>query len=365
MSRHTRQEDLLDLLYGEASQEDAATLRQAIADDDELAAQWERLQQNHQIVSAHVPPLSDAPVDVQDAILAAARKDAPSAAPRSPNGPPRRNTFWSNPKRNGVLGLALGAALVLIGAFFVFDLEQSEMLHQEAAAPEPMAMAAFEEDEPEHEGSIGEQTPAALAQVDDLEPEVDSELDLQPDVEPGVVDHRQAPPSVLERLARLDEPRTESSPSREPAPARARSRGLGSASSPSPSASPRSIPAAQPRGASRRAAPRPAARRPMSDTAGSAPSFDLEFDSASPAVEDDEDAEQAKEKDEKSPLEMAKKALDRGNTAAAKHYLQKALADKDLSDEDRQRAEGIRRNIFIRELDRENRPASIPPSPTF
>ncbi|MFW5854727.1 MAG: anti-sigma factor family protein, partial [Thermodesulfobacteriota bacterium] len=78
----TRQDELLDLLYGELSPQEEAEVRAAIDDDEKLRKEWEELQGDREVVRAAVPEAFEVPEEVTAAILERARVKKPGR--RSP-----------------------------------------------------------------------------------------------------------------------------------------------------------------------------------------------------------------------------------------------------------------------------------------
>lgn len=137
MTSQSHSDQLLDLLYGELSPSQEAELRQAIADDDELAATWQELCESHGEIQTHIPPPQEVPSSVQSAILAAAAEHTASTGPkrRSPKGENSRKGLWNTLITSGNAQAAVSLAAVLACIGVVITMLSPHAVFDEPDAP--------------------------------------------------------------------------------------------------------------------------------------------------------------------------------------------------------------------------------------
>ncbi len=230
-----RTDQLLDLLYGECSPDEAEALRRAIDEDEALAKEWERLVADREAVQEHMTRTPEMPDEVHASILDRASQQA--AATKGAHGDDHASSLpWMGMAAAAVALLAAGAAYYLVvqlGAAPQTDMleppptEVAEPMHDEAPPPAATAQAQDQAQAQEEEESPGEElleaSEEAIAsaqeqaeeQAEEAQAQIIAQLqDRTTETEDrGATDSDEAPPSRSTR----PHPRPQASPpSQEP-----------------------------------------------------------------------------------------------------------------------------------------------------
>ena len=156
MTASSHSDQLLDLLYGELTAEEEARLRRAIAEDDDLQAEWAALESTHQAVRAHVPEPQEVSAELRDSIMAAASEAVRDRPGRRTGGIERRSSIWSTFLTGGRLQAAVTLGVLLLTSATVYTLFNATYVLgpnvtdevssvSVAGAPEPGAPAAADD----------------------------------------------------------------------------------------------------------------------------------------------------------------------------------------------------------------------------
>ncbi len=167
MESSSHRDQLLDLLYGELSPEQEAELRRAIADDDDLAERWQQLKKAHGEVRKHVPEPQQVPVELQDAIMDAAKTHANDGPKRRGAGPTSTDGGWSTLVSSGRVWAGVSMAAVLLASATLYTVYSSM---EQTVSPEAQRSVAVA-DEPTYQAPATEEVAAVDKEVEAREAE--------------------------------------------------------------------------------------------------------------------------------------------------------------------------------------------------
>lgn len=112
---------LLELLYGELSEDEERALRREINSDEELADEWRQLRDARSEVWRQIPDPEPMPDEVRDSILEAARRGDEEKPRRGADAPRGDESIWRRATRSGTTQALVSAALVmLVGGGFLY-----------------------------------------------------------------------------------------------------------------------------------------------------------------------------------------------------------------------------------------------------
>ncbi len=217
MDTFPHNDELLDLLYGECSPEEEARLREAIADDEELAEQWRQLQQVHGDVQRHIPPPEEVPDEVSAAILDAASQYRSNTTGSSKN----RSTspgdgLWTTFVDSGGFRIAASLAAVGFATILLYIYYGGHVIDDEAPPSGQMVtQGTFEE--AEDDSYAMEHFAEEVAVSEDIEPhEPDEPAPVEADAEEVA---ETADSAALAMVEAVSEDEEASAPTAEPEPA--------------------------------------------------------------------------------------------------------------------------------------------------